>query len=111
MAAGAAWKVTAFVLRVSSSFYLACVENNCASGCLTSFLMGIFTFKSAKVEVLFQLECVPDQLVSVVTANRYFLCCHVFPVVSELDYLLLEHVLFSDDLDFCLWEMLQQVGS
>ena len=28
-----------------------------------------------------------------------FLCCHVFPVVSELDYLLLEHVAFSDDLD------------
>ena len=29
-------------------------------------------------------------------------------MVSELDYLLLEHVVFSDDLDFCLWEMLQQ---
>ena len=26
----------------------------------------------------------------------------------RLDYLLLEHVVFSDDLDFCLWEMLQQ---
>ena len=36
---------------------------------------------------------------------------HVFPVVSELDYLLLEHVVFSDDLDFFLWEMLQQGGS
>ena len=34
-----------------------------------------------------------------------------FPVVSELDYLLLEHVVFSDDLDFCLCEMLQQGGS
>ena len=31
-------------------------------------------------------------------------------MVSELDYLLLEHVVFSDDLDFCLWEMLQQGG-
>ena len=30
-----------------------------------------------------------------------------FSVVSELDYLLLKHVVFSDDLDFCLWEMLQ----
>ena len=34
--------------------------------------MGIFAFKSAKVEVLFQLECAPEQLVSVVTANRHF---------------------------------------
>ena len=34
-----------------------------------------------------------------------------FPVVSELDYLLLEHAVFSDDLDFCIWEMLQQGGS
>ena len=34
-----------------------------------------------------------------------FLCCHVFPVVSEFDYLLLEHVAFSDDLDSCFWEM------
>ena len=32
-------------------------------------------------------------------------------MVSELDYLLLEHVVFSDDLDFCLREMLQQGGS
>ena len=29
-------------------------------------------------------------------------------MVSELDYLLLEHVVFLDDLDFCHWEMLQQ---
>ena len=34
--------------------------------------MGIFTFKSPKVEAWFQLECAPEQLVSVVTANRYF---------------------------------------
>ena len=27
---------------------------------------------------------------------------------SELDYLLLEHVVFPDNLDFCLWEMLRQ---
>ena len=73
--------------------------------------MGICAFKSAKVEVWFQLECAPEQLVSVVTANRHFLCCHVFPVISELDYLLLEHVVFLDDLDLNLWEMLQQGGS
>ena len=45
-----------------------------------------------------------------VTANWHFLCCHVFPVVSELDYLLLKHVI-KDDLDVCLWEMLRQGGS
>ena len=78
------------------------------SGCWISFLMSIFAFKSAKVEVWFPLEYAPEQLVSVVTAERH---CHVFPVVSELDYLLLEHVVFSDNLDFCLWEMLQQGGS
>ena len=31
-------------------------------------------------------------------------------MVSELDFLLLEHVVFSDDLDFCLWEILQQAA-
>ena len=73
--------------------------------------MGIFCVKFAKVEVWFQLECAPEQLVSVVTANRHFYVCYVFPVASELDHLLLEHVIFSDDLDFCLWEMLHQGGS
>ena len=34
--------------------------------------MGLFAFKSAKVEVWFQLECAPEQLVSVVTASRHF---------------------------------------
>ena len=34
-----------------------------------------------------------------------------FPVVSELDHLLLEQVVFSDDLDVCLWEMLHQGDS
>ena len=62
--------------------------------------MGIFAFKSAKVEVYFQLECAPEQLISAVIANsQAFLCCHVFPVVSELDHLLLEHVVISGDLD------------
>ena len=42
------------------------------SGCWSSFLMGIFAFKSAKVEVWFQLECAPEQLVFVVFANRPF---------------------------------------
>ena len=34
-----------------------------------------------------------------------------FPVVSELDYLLLKHVVINDDLEFCLWEMSRQGGS
>ena len=34
--------------------------------------MGIFSFKSAKVEVWFQLECAPEQLISMVVANRHF---------------------------------------
>ena len=34
--------------------------------------MGIIVFSSANVEVWFQLECAPEQLVSVVTANRHF---------------------------------------
>ena len=35
--------------------------------------MGIFSIQSAKVEVWFQLECAPEQLVSVVvTANGQF---------------------------------------
>ena len=34
--------------------------------------MCIFAFRSAKVEVWFQLECAPERLVSVVTANRPF---------------------------------------
>ena len=34
--------------------------------------MGIFAFKSAKVEIWFQLKCAPEKLISVVTANRPF---------------------------------------
>ena len=40
--------------------------------------MGIFAFKSAKVEVWFQPECAPEQLVSVVTANRHFYAATFF---------------------------------
>ena len=81
------------------------------SGCWTSFLLIISPFKSAKVEVWFQLECAPEQPVSVVTVNWHFLCCHVFPVVPKLDYSLLKHVVINDDLEFCLWGMLRQGGS
>ena len=64
--------------------------------------MVIFTFKSAN-EVWFQLECAPEQFVSRVTVTWHlFFCCHVFPVVSELGYLLLEHVVINDALGFCL---------
>ena len=41
----------------------------------------------------------------------YFLCCHVFPMVSELDYSQLKSVVIIDDLEFCLREMLRQGGS
>ena len=80
--ANAAWRVTGFVLRVSSwllfGLFRGRLENRVlgrilvVSGCWTSLLMGIFAFKPAKVEVWFQLECAPEQLVSVVTANRHF---------------------------------------
>ena len=81
------------------------------SGCWASFLLIISPFKSAKVEVSFQFECAPEQPVSMVTVNWHFLCYHVFPVVSELGYLLLEHVVINDDLEFCLWDMSRQGGS
>ena len=81
MGANAAWRVMGFVLRVSSwllfGLFRERLENRVLgrtlvdSGCWTSFLMGIFAFKSAKVEVWFQLECAPEQLVSVVTTNRH----------------------------------------
>ena len=74
--------------------------------------MVIFTFKSAKVEVWFQLECAPEQLVSMVTVSwHFFYVATFFPVVSELDYSLLEHVVVNDDLEFCLWDMSRQGGS
>ena len=50
----------------------ALVSTLVVSGCWISFLIGIFAFKSAKVEVWFQLECAPEQLVPVVIANRHF---------------------------------------
>ena len=89
MGANAAWRVTGFVLRVSSwllfGLFRERLENRVlgrtlvVSGCCISFLMGIFAFKSAKVEIWFQLECAPEQLVSVVTANRHFYVATFFP--------------------------------
>ena len=82
MGANAARRVTGFVLRVSSwllfGLFRERLENRVlgrtlvVSGCWISFLMGIFAFKSAKVEVWFQLEYAPEQLISVVIANRHF---------------------------------------
>ena len=40
-----------------------------------------------------------------------FLCYHVFPTVSELDYSLLKSVVIDDDLEFCLRDMSRQGGS
>ena len=74
--------------------------------------MGIFAFKSAKVEVWFQLECAPEQLASVVTAKGHFYFATFFLWYPNLLICYLNiHVVFSDDLDFFLWEMLQQGGS
>ena len=50
----------------------ALVSTLVVSGCWIPFVMGIFAFISAKVEVWFQLERVPKQLVPVVIANRHF---------------------------------------
>ena len=74
--------------------------------------MGIFAFKSAKVEVWFELECASEQLVSMVTANWHFYVAPFFLWYPNLIICyLIEHVIFSDDLDFCFWEMLRQGGS
>ena len=50
----------------------ALVSTLVVSGSWISFLMGILAFKSEKVDVWFQLECTPEQLISMVTANRHF---------------------------------------
>ena len=62
MGANAAWRVTGFVLRASSWFLFGLfrerLENRVlgrtmvVSGFCISFLMGIFAFKSAKVDNL-----------------------------------------------------------
>ena len=123
MGANGAWRVTGFVLRVRSWFLFGLfrerLENRVlgrtlvVSGCWISFLMGIFAFKFAKVEVWFQLECAPERLISMVTANRYFYVATFFLWYPNLIicYLNMYRVVFSDDLDFCLWGMLQQGGS
>ena len=41
----------------------------------------------------------------------YFLCCHVFPMVSELDYSLLKHVVINNGFEFCHRDMSRQGGS
>ena len=82
MRVNAAWRVTGFLLRVSFLAFIWLVSERLeirvldrtlvVSGCWISFLMGMFAFKSVKVEVWFQLECAPEQLISMVTANRHF---------------------------------------
>ena len=62
------------------------------------------------VEVWFQLECASEQLVSMVTANWHFYVTTFFLWYPNL-IIFYEHVVFSDELDFCLWEMLRQGGS
>ena len=72
--------------------------------------MGIFACKSAKVEVWFQLECAPEQLVSVVTANRHFHVATCFLWYPNLIICDLNMSYFWMILDYCHWEMLQQGG-
>ena len=60
--------VLAFVWLVS----ITTGDSRVRHSCWTSFLMVIFTFKSAKVEVWFQLECAPEQLVFMVIVNWHF---------------------------------------
>ena len=40
--------------------------------------MGIFAFESVKIEVWFQLECAPEKLISMVTANRHLYVATIF---------------------------------
>ena len=48
-------------------------QNSGRFGLLDFILDGYFRVYTAKVEVWFQPECAPEQLVSVVTANRHFI--------------------------------------
>ena len=73
--------------------------------------MGIFAFKSAKVEVWFQLECAPELLVSAVTTNRHFHVTTFFLWYPNLIIFYLNMSNFRMILFFFLWEMLQQGGS
>ena len=60
-------------------------QNSGRFGLWDSFFMCIFAFKSAKVEVWFQLECAPEQLVFVVTDNRHFYVATFFLWYSNLN--------------------------
>ena len=97
-----AWRVTGFVLRVRVSFCLTSVrENNWKNVCWKTALFSLFSTRAnheggGKVFIL---------------CPGYFLCCHVFPMVSELDYSLLGHVVINNDFEFCLRDMSRQGGS
>ena len=75
---------------VSSSFCLASVrENNWKNVCWKTALFPLFSTHAyhkggGKVFIL----CL----------GNFFLRCHVFPMVSALDYSLLKHVVINDDL-------------
>ena len=82
---------------VSSSFCLASVrENNWKNVCWKTALFSLFSLTHIIVFIL---------------CPGYFLCCHVFPMVSKLDYSLLKSVVINDDLEFCLRDMSWQGGS
>ena len=77
---------------MSSSFCLASVrENNWKNVCRKTALFSLFSTHAyhkggGKVFIL---------------CPGYFLCCHIFPMVSELDYSLLKSVVINDDLELC----------
>ena len=76
---------------VSSSFCLASVrENNWKNVCWKTALFSLYSthayYKGGGGEFILCPGC--------------FLCCHVFPMVSELDYSLLRSVVINDDFEF-----------
>ena len=87
---------------MSSSFYLASVrENNWKNVCRKTALFSLFSTQAyhkggGGVFIL---------------CPGYFLCCHILPMVSELDYSQLKSVVINDDLEFCLRDMSRQGGS
>ena len=85
---------------MSSSFCLASVrENNWRNVCWKPALFSLVLTHIIKGGEVFIL------------CPGHFLCCHVFPMVFELDYSLLESVVINDNLEFCLRDMSRQGGS
>ena len=85
---GKAWRMAQHEgLMASSSFCLASVrENNCKNVCWKTALFSLFRTHVRRGKVF------------ILCLGYFFLRCHVFPMVSALDYLLLKHVVINDNL-------------